>query len=891
MFPHPTNIINGAVIARDARSKASEKLLQAADMPTLEVRAWLGTPEGGLSEAEVAQRLDEYGPNEVAHEKPPAWYWMLGKNFRDPFIVVLLILGIVSELTGDLRATTVVAVMVLVSVLMRFIQEFRSSQAAEKLQAMVHTTATVLRQTKKELEDGMLFLSSEWREVPLEGLVPGDIVRLSAGDMIPADVRLLSTKDLFVSQSTLTGEALPIEKEATASQTTTGNAKSNPLERAALCFLGSNVVSGSATAAVIHTGNATFFGSLAKTVIGHRTLTSFDVGVNKVSWLLIRFMLVMVPIIFVINGFLKGDWKEAFLFGIAVAVGLTPEMLPMVVTANLAKGAFAMAREKVIVKKLNAIQNLGAMDILCTDKTGTLTQDKIVLIEYLNIHGKEAPSVLEYTYINSYHQTGLKSLLDRAVLEFVGLEKKLRIPDMKKVDEIPFDFSRRRMSVVVAHEGQHLLICKGAIEEILKVCTRAESGPEVVPLTDALREEVGVLTREKNEDGLRVIAVAYKREPLRHDPFTVKDESDLILAGFVDFLDPPKETAAPAIQALKEDGVRVKVLTGDNELVTRHICKDVGLPIEQLALGSDIEAMDDGALADLADRTTVFAKVSPAQKARIVKALKSRGHTVGFLGDGINDAPALREADVGISVDTGTDIAKESADIILLEKSLLVVQIGVIKGRQVYGNIIKYIKMTASSNFGNVFSVMTASIFLPFLPMLPIHLLIQNLCYDFSQLALPWDTMNKEFLMKPRRWDPSGIARFMVCIGPISSIFDILTFLLLWYVFKANSPAHQSFFQSGWFIEGLLSQTLIVHIIRTPKIPFVQSWAAPAVTFTTAVIMGVGMFIPFTSLGKAIGMVPLPWTFFPWLLFILAAYCALAQVVKSWYIRKFQTWL
>jgi Mg2+-importing ATPase len=717
--------------------------------------------------------------------------------------------------------------------------------------------------------------------------------------MIPADVRLLSSKDLFVSQSGLTGESMPVEKYGTADgllDKAAGNGArtdDNPLDRANLCFLGTTIVSGSGIAVVAATGERTYFGSLARSVLGHRSLTSFDKGINSVTWLLIRFMAVMVPLIFLINGWTKDDWYQAFLFALAVAVGLTPEMLPMVVTANLARGAVAMARHKVIVKRLNAIQNFGAMDVLCTDKTGTLTQDRIILEQHLDVQFREDVQVLQYAYLNSYYQTGLKNLLDRAVLEHVEMQHLLHVPRAySKVDEVPFDFLRRRRSVVVQDfRKEHVLICKGAVEEVLAVCTRAEDSGTVIPLTEDLKRHALFMRDELNADGLRVIAVAYKKGPPSARPYSVADERDLVLAGFIAFLDPPKETAAPALAALKESGIRVKILTGDNEIVTRKVCKDVDLAVEHLATGADVERLSDDQLEELAERTTVFAKLNPLQKARIIRALQRRGHTVGYLGDGINDAAALRDADVGISVDTAADIARESADLILLEKSLLVLGEGVRKGREVYGNIIKYIKMTASSNFGNVFSILVASVFLPFEPMLGLQILIQNLLYDFSQLALPWDRMDREFLVKPRKWEPAGIARFMLFIGPISSAFDILTFLLLWHDFHANALEVQSLFQSGWFIEGLLSQTLIVHMIRTEKIPFLQSTALAPVVLLTAAIMALGIWIPFSPFAAEVGLQPLPGSYFLWLIGILLTYCILTQAVKTWYVRRFKSWL
>jgi Mg2+-importing ATPase len=875
---------------------ASSGLLEASKEDLMSVFETLGTTPEGLTESEVAERFKTYGRNTVAHERATAWPLMLLNNFRNPFILVLFVLGAVSYATGDLRGTAVVSVMVIVSVVMRFLQEYRSSRAAEALRAMVQTTATVTRRYHREGDDAPV---SGKREVPFEELVPGDIVHLSAGDMIPADIRLVTSKDLFVSQSALTGEAMPVEKydtlagvvEKSADRNSTTGV--NPLDQSNLCLMGTTVVSGAGTGVVVSTGGHTVFGSLAKTVIGHRSLTSFDRGVNAVTWVLIRFILVMVPIVFLLNGIAKGDFKEAFLFAIAVAVGLTPEMLPMVVTANLARGAVAMARRKVIVKRLNAIQNLGAMDVLCTDKTGTLTQDRVILEKHRDIRGDVDLRVLEYAYLNSYHQTGLKNLLDRAVLEHAELQHELGIlRHADKVDEIPFDFLRRRMSVVVATRSrERVLICKGAVEEVFAICTLVDVGYQTMPFSDALRDQATRVVRALNEDGFRVVAVAHKTVPVSTDVYTVADEHDLVLAGFIAFLDPPKKTAREAIAALHDHGVAVVVLTGDNDIVTRRVCRDVGIPADRVVLGSEVEGLSDEALRTGARGVSVFAKLNPLQKARIIRALQQDGHTVGYLGDGINDAAALRDADVGISVDTATDIARESADIILLEKSLLVLETGVLKGREVYGNIIKYIKMTASSNFGNVFSVLVASAFIPFLPMLPVQLLVLNLLYDFSQLSLPWDRMDAEFLRRPRKWDTTGIARFMVWIGPISSIFDITTFLLLWFVLQAKGPTGEATFQSGWFIESLLSQTLIIHMIRTEKVPFIQSRAAVPVLLLTSLVMAVGVYLPFSSLGSAVSLVRLPATFFPWLVATLLAYGALTQLVKTWYIRRFHAWL
>ena len=857
----------------------------------------LQSHELGLSLTEVKDRLHIYGLNEVAHEKAPKWYVQFFEAFLNPFIGVLVVLAIISLITDviiqapadrDYTTVIVISIMVMLSAMLRFVQEFRSNQAAEKLKSMVKTTATVLReQTGRE-------------EIDIKQLVPGDIILLSAGDMIPADVRIMQSKDLFVSQAMLTGEALPVEKTETANKKAD---KISPLDLDNVCFMGTNVVSGTAHAVVVNTGSETYFGSLSKSLVGKRAETSFDKGVNSVSWLLIRFMLVMVPLVFLINGFTKHDWLQALLFGISIAVGLTPEMLPMIVTANLAKGAVNMSKRKVVVKRLNAIQNIGAMDILCTDKTGTLTMDKIVLERHLNVFGHEDNEVMKWAYLNSYHQTGLKNLLDLAVLEHVELHDCLKEGEaFKKVDEIPFDFQRRRMSVILEEKDhKQLLICKGAVEEVLDLCTHAFDPGEddqlqiksdaVIPMDDKMRETILKTSRKLNEEGLRVLLVAIKQYDERPLTYTVADESNMILTGFVGFLDPAKPSAKPSIEALHRLGITIKVLTGDNEVVTKKICKDVGIPVNNILLGKDLENMSDEELTARIDDISILAKLSPLQKSRVVKVLQAKGHTVGFMGDGINDAAALRDADVGISVDTAVDIAKESADIILLEKDLMVLRKGVIYGRRTFGNIIKYIKMTASSNFGNMFSMLGASALLPFLPMLPIQILINNLLYDISQISIPWDKMDDDYIVKPRKWDASGISKFMIYIGPISSIFDYATFAVLWYVFKANATAHANFFQTGWFVESLLSQTLIVHMIRTRKIPFIQSWAATPVVALTSLIMLIGIALPFSPIASAFKLVALPLSFFPWLIGILFCYCLLTQLIKNWFINKFSQWL
>jgi Mg2+-importing ATPase len=850
----------------------SDQLLQKACSDTETILRELESRPDGLSQAEADSRLKQYGLNEIAREKRQSALMRLLSNVKNPLVLLLTALGVLSFLTGDLRATAVIFVMVFLGVVLRFFQEMRADNAAEKLKAMVSNTATLVRDGKEA-------------EVPLKMLVPGDIIRLAAGDMVPADVRVLSAKDLFLNQAALTGESLPVERKAGAVSADV----QNPLELPNICFLGSNVESGSATAVVIHTGDKTYFGSLAASIIRQRQLTSFDKGVNRFTWLMIRFIAVMVPAVFLINGLSKHNWLEAFLFAMAVAVGLTPEMLPMIVTVNLSKGALAMARKKVIVKRLNAIQNFGAMDVLCTDKTGTLTQGKIVLEKHLDAHGDPSEKVLQYGYLNSYHHTGLKNLLDEAILDHEELEERLKAKEKyRKIDEIPFDFVRRRMSVVVEDEtGLNTLICKGAVEEVLGLCTRVEVRGEVIevlPEHDAKRR---LLADDLNGQGFRVIALAYKQMPGATDEpvYAIKDESDLILLGFLAFLDPPKDSATEALKRLHSLSVDVKILTGDNEIITAYICKEVGMPVEHLLLGSQIEGMTETALAEAATKTSVFARLAPAHKEHIIRALQSKGRVLGFMGDGINDAPALKAADVGISVDSAVDIAKESSDIILLENSLLILEQGVMEGRRVFGNIVKYIKMAASSNFGNMFSVVGASAFLRFLPMLPIQVLTNNLLYDFSQTTIPTDEVDADWLIKPRKWEIGGILRFILFIGPISSIFDYLTFFMMLYLFNCwHNPA---LFHTGWFVESLFTQTLIIHVIRTNKIPFLQSWASWPLILTSIIIVAVGAGLTVSPLAGALGFVALPPRYWLLLSVILVCYVVLTQLMKTWFYRRF----
>ena len=834
----------------------------------------LGSSAAGLTSKKAARSLNSYGRNLITREQKPTIVQEIWNRTKNPLNALLLTLALVSWFLGDVRAAVVIALMVVLAIVTAFIQEHRSNDAAAQLRAMVKTTASVRRSGNAANVD--------FAEIPIEMLVPGDIVRLSAGDMIPADLRLLETKDLFVNQSALTGEAMPAEKFAHPCE----QHFDDPFELPNICFMGANVVSGYATGVVVRTGGHTFFGQLADEIVGWRVPTAFDQGVNRFTLLMIRFIIVMGPLVFFINGLTKHDWLEALLFAVAVAVGLTPEMLPMIVTVNLAKGATAMARAKVIVKRLNAIQNFGAMTILCTDKTGTLTQDRIILKRHLDIRGEESERVLHCAYLNSHFQSGLKNLLDVAVLEHVEVHKILGIDtDFVKIDEIPFDFSRRRLSVIISHDQEkHLLICKGAVEEIFAVCTRYEVDGISAALDASHFETAKLETIALNEDGFRVVAVAYKEIANPRTAYSVADESDLTLLGYVAFLDPPKESAREAIAALAKKGVKVKILTGDNEVITRKICREVKLDAGEILLGSQTERMSDEQLADVAERTTVFAKLSPAQKERIVRALHLKGEVVGFLGDGINDSPALKAADVGISVDTAVDIAKESADIILLEKSLLVLQDGVTEGRKIFGNITKYIKMGASSNFGNMFSVLGASIFLPFLPMAPIQVLTNNLLYDFSQTTIPTDNVDAEYIASPRRWDISNIFKFMVFIGPISSIFDYATYATMLFVFDCwNNP---SLFQTGWFVESLLTQTLIIHIIRTARIPFLESRASPALITTTIIICIIGITLPSTWAGSALGFTSLPWLYWPLVAAFVVTYSVLTHLVKVWFVRR-----
>lgn len=847
----------------------------------------------GMKDGQIEESREKYGENSISYGKKTPFIVEALKAYITPFTLVLIALGVISFITEyvlaapgdkDLFGVIIIFTMVIVSGTMTLVQSVRSNQAAEKLKSLVKVTAAVKR-------------NGDYTEIPMEEIVCGDLVRLSAGDMIPADMRLLSAKDLFISQAALTGESYPVEKQAivyddeTLSETSYEN----------LAFMGSNVISGSAEGIIVSVGNETLFGHVAQTLSEKPIKSSFEIGIHKTSMLLIKFMALMAPTVIVINGLTKGDWLEAFLFGLSVAVGLTPEMLPMIVTTNLVKGASVMAKKGTVIKNLNAIQNFGAIDVLCTDKTGTLTQDKIILEYHMDCSGKEDDRVLRHAYLNSYYQTGLKNLLDVAIIDEAKQTLATDKINYRKVDEIPFDFERRRMSVVVEDTaGKTQMITKGAIEEMLSISNYIDIDGIVSPLTNEKRESVLAKVRDLNEDGLRVIGVAQKTNPSVVGEFSVKDESDMVLIGYLAFLDPPKETTKQALKALKDHGVAVKVLTGDNELVTRSVCRQVGLEINELITGEKISEMDDRELAQVAENHEVFVKLNPQQKARLTTALRQNGHTVGFLGDGINDAPAMKVADIGISVDTAVDIAKESADVILLEKDLTILERGLLSGRETFGNIMKYIKATASSNFGNMFSVLVASTFLPFLPMLPLQILFLNLIYDVSCISLPWDKMDKEYLHEPKKWEASSIGKFMVYFGPTSSIFDITTYLLMYFIICPavvggdfhTLDAQQkivfiALFHAGWFVESLWSQTLVLHALRTPKIPFIQSNATFAMFTITTLGIVVGSILPFTGFGAELGLMPLPGTYWTWLVVTILAYLTLVTMVKKFYIKKF----
>ena len=873
--------------------RANDLVHDAATHEASEILQRLNTSPAGLSEEEAAERLEVFGPNEVAQEKKHGWLRRLWIASRNPLVILLTILAIITFATAadssDYIGGSVMLAMVLLALSLRLIQETKADNAAAKLKAMIRVTATAIR-------DGGA------KEVPLQQLVPGDVVKLSAGDMIPGDVRLIAAKDLFIIQATLTGESLPVEKSDARDPRT----NVSTIEHTNLCFLGTSVESGAATAVVVATGAQTYFGKMASSLSGQQVETAFDKGVKKFTWLMICFMAVMSPMVFFINGLTKHSWgKDTFLFALAIAVGLTPEMLPMIVSVCLSKGALAMSKKKVIVKRLNSIQNFGAMDVLCTDKTGTLTIDHVILELHCDVFKNESEAVLRDAYLISHFQTGLKNVLDRAVLRYKELHKELGIEKYKMVDEIPFDFSRRMMSVAIERpDGERQLLTKGAPEAVFAKCTHFESEGEIFPMEPVLVGDLVQQVNELSEDGFRVLAVATKKLG-QQTMFSKADESNLVLTGYLAFLDPPKDTASKAIEALRQHGVTVKVLTGDNDLVTCKVCSEVGIHAEKILLGNQVENLTDEQLAKEVETLDVFARLSPAHKKRVVQALQRNKHVVGFMGDGINDAPALRAADVGISVDTAVDIARESADMILLEKSLMVLEEGVLEGRKVFANIVKYIRMGASSNFGNMFSVLGASAWFPFLPMQPLQILTNNLLYDFSQVPIPTDNVGAQYIAKPRPWNIGEIAKFIIFIGPISSIFDYTTFSVMWFVFKcnqvgltpdliarfgvndaANHTHAAALFNTGWFVESIMTQTLIIHVIRTSLIPFIQSRASWQLTMTTILIMLIGAILPYSPLAGPLGFVPLPWQFWPILAATLLCYVGLTQIIKAWMVRK-----
>ncbi len=849
--------------------EVSPQLVDAALKTTVEVLDDLKCGFDGLSQEEAEKRLEAHGPNEVGMEKHAGWPIFLLRSLKNPLVILLAVLSGLSFATNDIRGGVVMALMIVLGVVLRFVQEYRADTAAAKLKAMISVTTNVMR-------------NGEAREIPLREVVQGDVIRLAAGDIIPADVRLLSAKDLFITQSSLTGESLPVEKFSEVIKTKSPS----PLEYPNLCYMGTSVESGSAAAVVVATGHRTYFGGMAKSIVGQPMETSFDKGVHRFTMLMIQFMALMVPAVFLVNGFTKHDWKGAFFFALAVAVGLTPEMLPMIVSVCLSKGALSMSRKKVVVKRINSIQNLGAMDVLCTDKTGTLTQDHVILKRHCDVSGEEDPEVLFLSYLCSHFQTGLRNVLDRAILEGKDQLQDRPIQHYQKVDEIPFDFSRKMMSVVVeSPEKERILITKGAPESIFPRCRQFELDGRLEAMTPLLEEEVRAEYESLSADGFRVLAVAHRKLGAKA-AYGREDEQDLILRGYLAFLDPPKESAAPAIVALRKSGITIKILTGDNELVSRKICHDVGLDSGTILLGPQVEKMSDGELAEAAEHATVMARLSPSHKQRVIKALQSKGHVVGFMGDGINDAPALKHADVGISVDTAVDIAKESADMILLEKSLMVLEEGVLEGRKVFANILKYVRMGASSNFGNMFSVIGASAFLPYVPMLPIQVLTNNLLYDFSQVPIPTDNVDPELIAQPRPWAMGEIRKFILYIGPVSSIFDYSTYFVMLYIFKCWDPARAAVFHTGWFVESLMTQTLIIHVIRTNRLPFIQSKASLPITLTSLSIMAVGAALPYSPMARYLGFEPLPLLYWPILAVTLGCYVTLTQMVKSFLLRK-----
>ena len=835
----------------------------------------------GLTTEEAKKNIAKYGKNEMRQKKPKKWYNYFFESLFSTFNLILLGIVLVLFYT-DVMLTTppnyanivVILILITASTLLEFFEVYRSNKAAEKLKNLVSAKSEVLRNGKE-----IKIQSSE--------ITVGDVIFLNAGDLIPADLRIVEATDLFVNQSSLTGESDSVKKVVESEHK---DKVEDITDLDTICFMGTNVISGSAIGIVFKTGDNTYFGKVADTITDEKPKTAFQKGIDSVSKLLIRFMLVLIPITFIANAAKHGT-ITAFTFAVAIAIGITPLLLPVILSSSLAKGATRMSKKKTIVKRLDSIQSFGAMNVLCTDKTGTLTEDKIVLEKYLNIKGEEDKRVLKHVFLNSYFQTGLEGSIDEAIIarvkksELKGIEE-----NYEKVDEIPFDFSRRRLSVVVSDGKKKQLITKGAVEEILSICTMVDYHGEVSEITKDIKRDVLELSKELNKQGLRVVAVAQKNDISGIDKFSVKDESKMVLIGFVGFLDPPKESAKGAIERLNKDGIRVIVLTGDNEYVTKAICDKVSINTDKIILGSKIDKLSDAALRRHLKKTNVYAKLSPIQKARIIRILKEAGNVVGYMGDGINDAPSMHNAEVGISVDTAVDITKETADIILLEKDLDVLTDGVMEGRKTFGNLQKYIKMAVSFNFGEVLSVLIASVLLPFFPITPIQLLVQSLIYDMGQLSIPYDNVDKEYLEKPRVWNMKSLKRFMLYMGPTSSIFDLMIFAILWFGFGLRMP-DAALFQSIWFSYGVVSNLVGLHVIRTSKTPFIQSNASKAVYATSIGLSIVAILIPFTFIGKAIGLVPIPLQYFSIILCVPILYCFLASFIKRRYIKKYGEWL
>lgn len=834
----------------------------------------------GLSDTQATKRIEKLGLNEIKQAKPKRWYSYFLDSLFSPFNCILL--GIVAILcytdvylpeTPSYANIIVIAILVTASTLLDFFEEYRSNKAAEQLKQLVATTTSVIRNGKEV-------------QIPIKEVTLGDIVTLSAGSMIPADLRIIESKDLYVGQSALTGESDSVKKSVESELSINDLDSISDLDT--ICFMGTNVISGSAKGVVIKTADSTYFGKIAHTLTQGKPKTAFQKGIENISRLLIKFMLVLIPIVFLLTAW-KHSAITAFTFAVAIAIGITPLLLPVILSSSLSKGAVRMSKKKTIVKKLDSIQNFGAMNILCTDKTGTLTEDKIVLEKYLNIKGEEDLRVLKHAFLNAFFQTGLKGNIDEAVIKR-GIENGLGNfrETYKKVDEIPFDFARRRLSVIVSDGSKKQMITKGAVEEILNICTLVDNDGQVEPITKSIKDNIRKISRKLNEDGLRVVAVCQKNDILQNETFDVSDEKNMVLLGFIGFLDPPKESAKESIKKLNQVGIRVIVLTGDNAEVTKCICSKVGINSNKIVLGTQLDKLSDTAVLRLLKKTNIFAKLSPIQKARIVRLLKDAGNIVGYMGDGINDSPSLTNSDVGISVDTAVDIAKESADIILLEKDLNVLLDGVSEGRRTFVNLMKYIKLATSFNFGEVMSVIIASALLPFLPETPIQLLVEGLLYDFGQMTLPFDHVDKEDLQKPKKLDIKSLKHFMFFWGPLSSCFDMVVFACLWFFFNIREAA---LFQTIWFSYSIVSNLIGMHIIRTAKLPFIQSNAHKAVYISSISLIIIGLLVPFTGLGAMIGLVPMQFSDIVLIFGVTFLYCIVAIFAKKVYLKKYKEWI